>query len=103
MALLEKGKQQRELRADIERTVSPCREPKAVLPFWAEGADDSAQIAPTRQGLGKPISMADAQIAAICLEHRAACATRNVKDFFNTGVEVVNPWDADPVPHRLFF
>jgi predicted nucleic acid-binding protein len=32
------------------------------------------------------------QIAAICRRHGAAPATRNVKDFEDTGVEVVDPW-----------
>src|SRR5690625_8035462 len=39
-----------------------------------------------------PISTADAQITVICLVHGAACATRNVKDFAHTGVELVDPW-----------
>lgn len=37
-------------------------------------------------------SAADAQIAAICLIHSAACATRNVKGFVHTGVGLVDPW-----------
>src|SRR5690625_4363620 len=41
-----------------------------------------------------PISTADAQITVICLVHGAACATRNVKDFAHTGVELVDPWCA---------
>ena len=36
---------------------------------------------------------ADAQIAAICRSTGSRLATRNVKDFADTGVEVVNPWD----------
>ena len=36
--------------------------------------------------------MADAEIAAICRANQAVCATRNVKDFDATGVEVTNPW-----------
>src|SRR5699024_6257053 len=41
-----------------------------------------------------PISTADAQITVICLVHGAACATRSVKDFAHTGVELVEPWCA---------
>ncbi|HWS94429.1 MAG TPA: hypothetical protein VN306_18645 [Mycobacterium sp.] len=37
--------------------------------------------------------MADAQTAAICRAWTADLATRNVDDFTNTGVNVVNPWD----------
>ena len=38
--------------------------------------------------------MADAQIAAICRSHGAAVATRNVDEFSDVGVDVVNPWTA---------
>ena len=34
-----------------------------------------------REKQGRPISMADAQIAAICLAHSATLATRNTGDF----------------------
>jgi predicted nucleic acid-binding protein len=37
--------------------------------------------------------MADAQTAAICRAWTADLATRNVDDFTNKGVDVVNPWD----------
>lgn len=40
------------------------------------------------------LNVADAQIAAICLVNDATCATRNVKDFAHTGVELVDPWAA---------
>ncbi|WP_248491017.1 hypothetical protein [Tsukamurella sp. PLM1] len=36
--------------------------------------------------------MADAQIAAFWLVQGAICATRSVKDFAHTGVELVDPW-----------
>jgi predicted nucleic acid-binding protein len=34
----------------------------------------------------------DAQIAAICRTYNAALATRNLKDFRHTGVDLINPW-----------
>jgi hypothetical protein len=34
----------------------------------------------------------DAMIAASALEHKFTVVTRNVADFANTGVELVNPW-----------
>ncbi len=42
---------------------------------------------------GTPISALDAQIAAICRQYGARLATRNVRDFAQTGVDVVDPWD----------
>jgi predicted nucleic acid-binding protein len=46
-----------------------------------------------REGAGRPISAADAQIAAICAAHDATLATRNTDDFEITGVALINPWD----------
>jgi predicted nucleic acid-binding protein len=39
-----------------------------------------------------PIEGFDAQIAAICRARGAALATRNVKDFRETGIDVIDPW-----------
>lgn len=36
----------------------------------------------------------DAQIAAICRVRGAALATRNVSDFQETGIEIINLWEA---------
>jgi predicted nucleic acid-binding protein len=45
-----------------------------------------------RRGAGRPISVADAMIAAICEVHSAALATRNIKDFQGLDLRLVNPW-----------
>jgi predicted nucleic acid-binding protein len=63
-----------------------------ILPFGVNAAAYYAQIAAAREQEGQPISMADAQIAAICLHHDAELATRNIKDFTDTGVHVHDPW-----------
>lgn len=36
----------------------------------------------------------DLMIAAIAKAHNATLATRNVKDFKNCGIQIINPWDA---------
>jgi len=33
-------------------------------------------------------------IAATALEHGLTVVTRNVRDFADVGVEILNPWDA---------
>ena len=65
-----------------------------VLDFDAVAAAHYADLVVERERIGRPISMADAQIAAICRSHGAAIATRNVDDFADVGVDVVNPWTA---------
>ena len=65
-----------------------------VLPFDAPAAAHFAVVAASREQQGRPIGMADAQIAAICRLHGADLATRNVKDFADTGIGVLDPWSA---------
>lgn len=69
-----------------------------VLPFTGEAAPYYAQIVAERDRLGKPISMADAQIAAICRRYDLGLGTRNTKDFADTGIRVVNPWSGTELP-----
>lgn len=63
-----------------------------VLPYDVAASRHFGALAAHRESIGRPIGVADAQIAAICLAHKAPCATRNVKDFEETGVELVIPW-----------
>ncbi|MCF8710436.1 type II toxin-antitoxin system VapC family toxin [Rhizorhapis sp. SPR117] len=64
-----------------------------TLGFDEEAASFFAIIAAERRRLGKPISQADAQIAAITRSRGAMLATRNVRDFVDCGIALVNPWD----------
>lgn len=63
-----------------------------VLSFDATAAPAYAEIASRRERTGAPIDGFDAQIAAICRTRGAALATRNVKDFHDTGITVIDPW-----------
>lgn len=63
-----------------------------VLPFDEAAAGQYAEVVTGRERLGRPISRADAQIAAICLTANATLATRNTADFEDTGLELINPW-----------
>jgi toxin FitB len=63
-----------------------------VLPFDARAALRYSTLVADRGRAGPPITGFDAQIAAICLSYGAALATRNIKDFQDTGVELLNPW-----------
>lgn len=65
-----------------------------VLPFDNAAAEQYALVVSQRDALGLPIDGFDAQIAAICRARGAALATRNLRDFDKTGIEVINPWHA---------
>lgn len=86
------GRRKTVLTTRVVAAVEPYRTGEAVLPFDDAAADEYAEILVAREAAGLPISTADAQIAAICRARRAACATRNLKDFAMTGVELVDPW-----------
>jgi toxin FitB len=64
-----------------------------VLPFDVVAAEHYAGLAADRDRNGRPISVSDGQIAAICRCHGAVLATRNVRDFDATGIVVLDPWD----------
>ena len=51
-----------------------------------------AELACSRAQLGRPISMADAQIAAICRANSATLVTRNTKDFELLNLALIDPW-----------
>ena len=65
------------------------------LSFDEQSALRYAAIVASRIRLGRPISVEDAQIAAIALVHGLQLATRNERDFeLIDGLAVVNPWSA---------
>jgi toxin FitB len=63
-----------------------------ILPFDERASVRYADIVTGRERIGRPIGVADAQIAAICRDAGAALATRNIPDFEETGIELIDPW-----------
>lgn len=85
------GRRKRKLKAKIAEMITEDFHDQ-ILPFDSAAAEHYAQLVVRRELGGRPISMADAQIAAICGLRDALLVTRNTKDFMETGVETVNPW-----------
>lgn len=65
-----------------------------ILPFDAAAAREYASILASRNRTGSPMSVLDAQIAGICLANRQTLVTRNIKDFADTGLNLLDPWTA---------
>lgn len=86
------GRRQAQLLDLIASTLAPYRDTHSILPFDDQAADAYARIVADRESAGRPISTADAQIAGICRSRDAACATRNVKDFELSGIQLLDPW-----------
>lgn len=93
LARMPEGRRRREVDAMVAGMLTEDFRGQ-ILPFDAPAARHYAEIVVTRELAGRPITMADAQIAAICRDRSAGLATRNVNDFADTGIEVVNPWDS---------
>lgn len=66
--------------------------PSQVLPFDDAAAGLYGVISAARERIGRPIDAFDAQIAAISRARQVQLATRNTKDFDETGVRLVDPW-----------
>ena len=98
IARLPEGERKRALSRRIDAVLDLYRGTGAILPFDEAAAAHYAEILVARDQAGSPISTADAQIAAICRAHGATCATRNVKGFVHTGVELINPWEHGSIP-----
>lgn len=64
-----------------------------VLPFDSAAAHKFAELAANRRLIGRPISQADAQIAAIATANGTSLATRNTSDFEKCGVKLIDPWN----------
>lgn len=63
-----------------------------ILPFDETAAARYATLVASGDRSGHPVSMADAQIAAICHVHSATLATRNIKDFERLDIALHNPF-----------
>jgi len=92
ISILPAGKR-KELLMDLAEQMFQDDFPGRCLPFDCEAAGEYALIVSERNRQGHPISVEDAQIAAIARTADLALATRNTKDFSDiTGLKLVDPW-----------
>ena len=91
LELLSKGKRRTALK-QAARSMFDVDFARRILSFDSDAARQFAIIAAKRRKIGRPISQIDAQIAAIASHHHATLATRNVSDFEECGIEIINPW-----------
>lgn len=85
------GRRRNDLRAAIEGVFSEDFAGR-VLAFDSRAARIYGQLLAERRGAGRPMSQSDVQIAAIAICHGATLVTRNIRDFANSGIELLNPW-----------
>jgi predicted nucleic acid-binding protein len=63
-----------------------------ILKFDVSAARHYGQILSSRRQMGRPMREMDALIAATAKSNDATLATRNLRDFENCGIQLVNPW-----------
>jgi hypothetical protein len=69
-----------------------------ILAFDVHAAGMFGQLAALRERIGRRIEPMDGMIAAIAASHRATLATRDVEDFAQLDIELINPFDVSIVP-----
>ncbi|BBO72807.1 ribonuclease VapC [Desulfosarcina widdelii] len=92
IALLDDGQRKRKLGDLAEQMFREDFEGR-ILPFDYHAATEYAKVVVHRSRIGRPISVEDAQIAAIARTADLSIATRNTKDFHDIqGIDLSNPW-----------
>lgn len=90
IALLPRGARQRRLADAFDGMRDMFAE--RVLSFDSAAAVEYGRVIARRSRIGRPISVVDAQIAAVSIVASGVIATRNTSDFEMTDAELVDPW-----------
>ena len=90
VARLPDGKRKRSLHEALDALVD--RFAASLLAYDVLAANACGVVLARAEAAGRPMSLADAQIAAIAVVARAELATRNVADFSTTGLALIDPW-----------
>jgi toxin FitB len=93
ITLLSPGKRRIELESWIEGDLSILFSGR-ILSVTRAISERWGMLDAGRQLAGRPLNTADGMIAATALEHDLTVVTRNVNDFEQLGVTILNPWKA---------
>ena len=63
-----------------------------ILPFDEDSAHCYGKLMGQRKTLGRPLSIPDGQIASIAYAKGAKMATRNIRDFSDCWLQLINPF-----------
>jgi predicted nucleic acid-binding protein len=93
VAGLSQGKRRTQLETWLELELQ-ARFAGRVLPIDAAISDRWGLLAAEAKRKGRALSAIDGLLAATALHHNLTIVSRNVADFANTNVQILNPWDA---------
>ena len=88
--LLPQGHRQDTLKIQISFLMDLFR--GRILPIGKEEMEVAAFLRAKARRSGHLLALSDALIAGTAVANNFALVTRNVRDFENLGVEIVNPW-----------
>lgn len=91
LATLDQGKRRDSLEDAFTKAVLAAFKYR-VLSFDEPAAHIYGKIMGHRKEIGRPLSILDGQIAAIAKAHDATLATRNIKDFGDCEIPLINPF-----------
>lgn len=85
------GRRRADLQQLVEKKIQSVFENR-ILTFDLPATEVFGRINAEACAVGNPIAFADCAIAAITAAHGFTLATRNIRDFKGTGLEIFNPW-----------
>ena len=91
VARLPAGRRRTELAALLDGSVHEAFGPRVPV-FDRACAAGYAAVRVARERAGRSMGVIDAMIGGMALAHGATLATRNVTDFEDCGLLLVNPW-----------
>jgi predicted nucleic acid-binding protein len=92
LEILPQGRRRLHLEQGFERVIAEAFTGR-ILVFDEEAARHYGVVMGRRRAIGRPLSIQDGQIASIARAKGFAVATRNIRDFVECGVEIVNPFE----------
>lgn len=95
VAILPPGRRKKNLGSTLDYLLATLFQGR-ILAFDTAAAEQFGVIVSRARLRGRPIEMADGQIAAIAAVHGYTVATRDTGPFEAAGVMVVNPWESSP-------
>ena len=93
LAIMPAGRRRDALASEIEAMLRDDFADR-ILPFDSNAARAYAEIAASRRAIGRSVTEADCQIAAITRSRGMPLATRDVRDFQDMGINIIDPWTA---------
>ena len=91
LGVLPRGRRRHALEDGFQRILAEGFQGR-LLPFDEPAADEYGGLMSRTRAIGRPMSVLDGQIAAIARAHGFAIATRNARDFEESGVRLLNPF-----------